>query len=239
MFEVRGSTRPARGQAQAPQVEDGAVAIRYEGLDEVARTTTISFSEPPERLAGDQALFVLKLAAGTDARVAASRSPPATSDKPDRQRHRRAAVQARRAMRRRLWRGARLRSSAPLFDAWIDRAHADLALLTTDLATGPFPYAGIPWFSTPFGRNSIITALQGLWLDPGLARGVLRYLAATQAHETSPFQDAEPGKILHESRKGEINRARRAAVRRILRRRRHDAAVRHARGGLRRPHRRS
>ena len=69
-------------------------------------------------------------------------------------------------MRRRLRRGARLRSSAQLFNAWIERSLADLALLTTDLATGPFPYAGIPWFSTPFGRDAIITSLQTLWLDP-------------------------------------------------------------------------
>ena len=205
MFEVRGSTRPARGRTAPPQIEDGAVAIRYEGLDDIARTTTISFSEAPSRLAGDEALFLLKLPPGR-ARDLIIEVATGVSEKPDRQRHRRAAVQARRAMRRRLWRGATLRSSAQLFDAWIQRARADLALLTTDLATGPFPCAGIPWFATPFGRDSIITALQGLWLDPGLARGVLSYLAETQSRETSAFRDAEPGKILHETRKGEMNR---------------------------------
>src|SRR5271168_3289786 len=86
----------------------------------------------------------------------------------------------------------------------MDKSRADLALLTTELPTGPYPYAGIPWFSTPFGRDAIVTALQMLWLDPSLARGVLSFLAANQAHETSRFRSSAPGKIMHETRKGEM-----------------------------------
>jgi glycogen debranching enzyme len=107
-------------------------------------------------------------------------------------------------MRERRRATARVRSSNPLFNAWIDRSLADLGLLTTDLATGPYPYAGIPWFSTPFGRDAVITSLQTLWLQPQLAAGVLRFLAEHQARENSPFRDAAPGKIMHEMRKGEM-----------------------------------
>jgi glycogen debranching enzyme len=107
-------------------------------------------------------------------------------------------------VRDRKTRGASLSSSDSAFTAWLDQSRADVALLTTDLASGSYPYAGIPWFSTAFGRDGIITAWQLLWLDPSLAKGVLTYLAERQAHEVSAFRDSAPGKIMHETRRGEM-----------------------------------
>lgn len=203
MFEVRGTCREARGDALAPEPLERGLRFRYIGLDRMERTCEVTFSRAPARLGGATVEFTLVL-------------PPDEHDElyieigtgpgpaPSRQRHRSAACRALRRMRERQRRGARIRTGTPLFDAWLQRSRSDLALLTAELPTGPYPYAGIPWFSTPFGRDAVITALQTLWIDPRLTRGVLAFLAAHQANEESAFLDSAPGKVMHEMRKGEM-----------------------------------
>ncbi|HEY2445542.1 MAG TPA: amylo-alpha-1,6-glucosidase [Rhizomicrobium sp.] len=203
MFEVRGLRRPARGLLLAPSTSDRGVMLGYEGLDRMARSTAIGFSPPPHRLSGDRADFRIALAPGARHELYVEIGTE-FAEIPGRKRFRAAAARARLSMRRVRRQGGSMRSSGRLFDEWMERSRADLALLTTELPTGPFPYAGIPWFSTPFGRDAIITSLQILWLDPSLARGVLAFLAQTQSHESSAFQDSSPGKIMHEARKGEM-----------------------------------
>ena len=111
---------------------------------------------------------------------------------------------ARHALKESSERAASVDSSNSVYNEIVRRSVSDLYMLITDTPQGPYPYAGIPWFSTPFGRDGIITALMTLWLDPTIARGVLGFLAATQAVATEPQRDAEPGKILHEMRHGEM-----------------------------------
>jgi glycogen debranching enzyme len=111
---------------------------------------------------------------------------------------------ARRALRESSQRAASIEGSNSVFNEIMRRSVSDLYMLITDTPQGPYPYAGIPWFSTPFGRDAIITALMTLWVDPAIAKGVLKFLAYTQATTVEPDRDAEPGKILHEMRHGEM-----------------------------------
>src|SRR2546421_854713 len=84
------------------------------------------------------------------------------------------------------------------------RSQMDLRILVEEFDTGLLPMAGIPWFSAPFGRDALITSIQTLMLNPEIARGTLRYLAARQGRQVDLAREEEPGKILHEIRYGEL-----------------------------------
>jgi len=199
IFEVKGHVRAARGEYLTPTVKTRAVLLGYRGRDGAERHTCIEFSPTPQALSIDCAEFTVTLA---PAAVTQLFVKAGAGDVLGLQSHRFESL--REEMGRRDIAGARVNTSGRLFNQWIDKSRADLALLTTQLATGPYPYAGIPWFATQFGRDALITGLQTLWLDPTLSAGVLSFLAATQAREESAFRDSQPGKILHEARRGEM-----------------------------------
>jgi glycogen debranching enzyme len=207
LFEVRGARRARRGQFRAERRSGEAVALRYLGLDGIERVTTIAFEPAPSRLDTTMAAFDLSLAPGEGVRLAVriACDDGGSAEAVGRQYYSSLRT-ARRSLRRSSGRAASIASSNSLFNEMARRAVADLYMLLTDTEHGPYPFAGIPWFSTPFGRDGIITALMTLWLDPAIARGVLHFLAATQATEYDCERDAEPGKILHEMRDGEMAR---------------------------------
>lgn len=207
VFEVRGTERRSRGTLASPRVEKDTVYYSYAGLDGKRRGTVLRFQPRPWELREDAATFRLRVEAGRPATLSAS----ITFESPDCREsvgliHSFTDASAEAARRTREVREgcAELTSSNELLNAWLQRSFDDIYLLTTPTEQGPYPYAGIPWFSAPFGRDGLITAFQCLWVEPALAKGVIRYLAAHQATEVIPERDAEPGKILHERRRGEM-----------------------------------
>ena len=207
LFEVRGQKRPRRGRLSIERRSDATVALRYLGLDRVERVTTLTFEPAPSRLDGAEATFELALGPGEAMRSVLQIA--CTESGPDHDLGRRfysSLRMARRAMRDASGRAASFDSSNSQFNELARRSVADLYMLVTGTEYGPYPFAGIPWFSTAFGRDGIITALFALSIDPSIAKGVLNFLAATQAAEVDPERDAEPGKILHEMRDGEMAR---------------------------------
>jgi glycogen debranching enzyme len=202
LFEVRGMRRERRGTATVQLRGSDQILLNYQGLDDKLRRTTLTFDPPPDRLATNGALYKLKLAPGetrpiflaAGCNTAESRPVPFL----------RALIKARRELRQSTCGRTSVETSNELFNEMLCRSAADLQILMTDTPQGRYPYAGIPWFSTTFGRDGLITALQMLWWSPDVARGVLRRLAHYQAKTTDPLADAEPGKILHEMRGGEM-----------------------------------
>ena len=204
IFEVRGAHRERRGEMHPPELLDDAVILGYTGLDAVTRRTRIGFTPRPSRITAEVAEFDLALEPGARTVIEVTisgdsgsayfcvPSHSASVDAIERE------VDADRNSR------AEVTTDNEQFNDWINRSVADLQMLTTQTRYGPYPYAGVPWFSTPFGRDGLITALQTLWAQPVMARGVLAFLAATQAERTDPASEAEPGKIIHEMREGEM-----------------------------------
>jgi glycogen debranching enzyme len=203
LFEVRGEKRPRRGIGSSRLVGRSDVVFEYSGLDGKSRATALHFDPRPTRLTVNAATYHLELAPQQVCPlfVAASCNKPATFKPAP---FFRGLLAHRREMRRLTMGAASIESSNNIFNEVLCQAMADLNMLMTDTPQGRYPYAGIPWYSTTFGRDGIITAMQMLWIDPRVARGVLKRLAFYQAKTVDPLADAEPGKILHEMRGGEM-----------------------------------
>jgi glycogen debranching enzyme len=203
LFEVRGERRPRRGIGANKLFGPADVLFEYNGLDGKSRATTLHFDPRPTRLAVNAATYHLDLAPQqvNSLFVAASCNKPAA---PKAVPFFRGLLAHRREMRQSNSGATSIETSNNIFNEVLCQSMADLNMLMTDTPQGRYPYAGIPWYSTTFGRDGIITALQMLWIDPRVARGVLKRLAFYQAKAVDPLADAEPGKILHEMRGGEM-----------------------------------
>jgi len=205
IFEIRGTHRARRGTLLTPEISSTAVVLSYRGLDNVVRQMHLKFESQPDALSSSRAAFSVALAPHQEMRLRfnvhcqVGATPHEQVGDTDR-----AFAILNQQFTRLAARQGRVTSSDEAFNQWLDRSASDLRMMISETPHGPYPYAGVPWFNTVFGRDGIITALSTLTIDPSLARGVLAYLAALQAATASADQDAEPGKILHEARGGEM-----------------------------------
>ena len=211
IFEVRGQTRVRRGTLLGETREGRTATLAYRGLDGHVRRTIIECDPPPSSWSPGHACYELTLPPGGSTTIemtilcdTGEAADVQRTDPPAPMAWIEAFAAARQRSADRRAETVHAYTSNQSFNDWLNRARADLDMLISNTPYGPYPYAGVPWFSTAFGRDGLITALQCLWLDPGLAHGTLAFLAANQATESIPEADAEPGKILHETRKGEM-----------------------------------
>ena len=206
VFQVRGVAREHFGHYYKPVVHRDGLLFCYRGLDNIARETLIHLSPEAEEVEGTTARWKLKLPpfkrfqiqTTITPMVEAKRSRAVRADFSQSLRHRREAISH--------WQSqsSRFESSNRIFDQLMATCVADFHALQIPEARDHIIAAGIPWFATMFGRDSIIAAYQSLLLNPQLAAETLRVLARHQGKEKDDWRDEEPGKILHEYREGEM-----------------------------------
>jgi glycogen debranching enzyme len=204
IFQVRGAKREKTGSMLPVRIDENSVVLSYQGRDGKVRRTCLSFSPAPARLTQDSAEFVASL----------ERKREQVFYITVRCEHEHAGRKlfsfdrARNEMMRVLdqerLRFCKVETSSFRFNSWLARSESDLQMMVAGNPEQGYPYAGVPWFNTVFGRDGILTARECLWVAPWMAKGVLRFLAETQATEVVADEEAEPGKILHEMRRGEM-----------------------------------
>ncbi|MBV9574155.1 MAG: hypothetical protein JOY93_08885, partial [Acidobacteriales bacterium] len=206
IFEVRGVRRQHRGERLEDRIGTNSVLLAYRGLDGVTRRTCVRSDPAPNSISASEFVFEVAL----DPREETSFHLSVVCDRCDGSNaaHSNGYYPAMTSAGNELKSAGadfpQIYSSNSRFNDWVKRSAADVQMMVVGNPEKDYPYAGVPWFSTVFGRDGIITALEMLWLNPAIAKGVLQYLAATQAKELNPESEAEPGKILHETRGGEM-----------------------------------
>ena len=209
VFQVRGVARQPLGHYFQPVARRDSIVFHYSGLDRVSRETVIHLSPEPESVDGTTARWKLRLPPSKRFQLQTTivphvenkRSRAVRPDFPQQLHMRREAFGE--------WEShsASFKSSNSIFDEMVATCKGDFHALQIPEGRQHILAAGIPWFATVFGRDSIIAAYQSLLVNPQLAADTLRVLALHQGKEKNDWRDEEPGKILHEYREGEMTRA--------------------------------
>jgi glycogen debranching enzyme len=200
IFVVRGYEPKHIGAMRAPVVDGSSVHLSYLGSDDVERTLDIEFSPQPDELSAGRATWRRNIAAKSEISIGLSVRPRAGDLMPPALSH----VDLDHVYQS--WRKTctRFRTSNGQMQRYLERAVLDLRMMTTDRDGTLGIDAGVPWFATLFGRDSLITAYQTLATNPELAKGTLQQLATLQGSKVDDWRDEEPGKIPHEIRVGEL-----------------------------------
>lgn len=166
IFEVRGTKRDVRGKVLEPVVDGSTVVVRYESLDRYSRSLRLTCSEIPSQMRRHELEFTLNLAPGHERdlylSLACESGPIRGMLVVNRSSHERAASELSAKLRKTRSEHCQVTTSSARFNDFLQRSLSDLSMMTTDTPQGPYPYAGVPWFSTAFGRDGIITALSTL-----------------------------------------------------------------------------
>ena len=211
LFEIRGIPRKLEPNKPVISIHSNRMLFDYEGLDKIHRRTEVIFpGEESLTLESHHAFFHVELVPQETKKInylivfrsaenfISVEEPYPVFDFEE------AKNQLTRDLQKTHQLFAQLSSSNEQFTHWLHRSKSDLISLLTHTQYGLYPYAGVPWYNRAFGRDGIITAMEVLWIAPNVARDALIFLARMQATENIPQKDAEPGKILHEARSGEM-----------------------------------
>lgn len=204
IFQVRGTHRQSSGTDLAAEVGQSRVTLAYLGLDGEMRSTLLEFFPMPTLLNAMGADFQIELAPREEISINVTVACLHSADETVVVTYDEALRDSLHELEQIKSRVCSVTSSHETFNRWVSRSESDVIMMIRGNPEGAYPYAGVPWFNTVFGRDAIITAIECLWAAPWIAESVLRYLARNQAVEVIPEQEAEPGKILHEVRHGEM-----------------------------------
>ncbi|MCM2282575.1 MAG: hypothetical protein NDI61_12095 [Bdellovibrionaceae bacterium] len=205
VFEVRGMKRERRGSISQWATDHDTATLQYTGLDGIQRFTCLHFDGISYERHNDSLEFWIDVPPRGSTRFHFDLRFRADGDKQERKSHADGLTAIYRNHSAGRGKYSTIHTPNDQFDAWLRRSTDDLVMMTTQTASGfRYPYAGIPWFCAAFGRDGILTSLECLWANPTLARDTIGFLANTQATTNEPERDANPGKIIHEIRNGEM-----------------------------------
>ncbi len=209
IFVIRGLHPQKVGKAKKPTWDNGVLVLGYDGADGVRRRLQLHFNPEPASTSAAGAEFSLQLGPGERVQINLSLRIIETTEKPrGPERHASDPSPASHVSEQRsqhwLDDHPEIYSDYPLLDHVVQRCLLDLLVLRGMLDGFHYFSAGLPWYGALFGRDSIIAALETLAYEPRIAEQTIRLLARYQGTKSDEWRDEQPGKILHELRRGEL-----------------------------------